>query len=334
MPEPIDMMAELKELALASRMKRLSDALMKDAAGFYEALSEDFHPRWFPVFYALTRRSPMSIGEVARHLHLSHPAVGQVAEPMRRAGLLRLSRDRRDERKRLLSLTPEGRRLHRRLAPVWAEVRAAARELMAEAGADLLADIARVEAAVARESVMDRVRRRLGIPAAGELRIADYRPAYKKHFKALNEEWLRAGFSIEPHDARVLEDPNGAILRRGGAILFALLDDEVVGTAALIRHPGEMLELGKMAVAPRLRGRGIGTALARAVITRARDRGTGALYLQTSPRLKDAIRFYRRLGFRRAGSNPLPRAPYRRRSITMVLPLKPRPRRRGREVSR
>jgi DNA-binding MarR family transcriptional regulator/GNAT superfamily N-acetyltransferase len=330
----MDLMVELKELALASRMKRLSEALMKDAAGFYEALGVDFQPRWFPVFYALTRRSPMPIGEIAHHLRLSHPAVGQVAEPMRRAGLVRCSRDRRDERKRLLSLTPAGRRLQRRLEPIWAEVRAAARELVDEAGVDLLADIAGVEAAVARHSVMDRVRRRLGMTARGELRIVDYRPAYKKCFRALNEEWLRDGFSIEPHDARVLEDPNGAILRHGGTILFALLDDEVVGTAALIRHPGEILELGKLAVASRARRRGIGTALARAVITRARDRGANAVYLRTSPRLKDAIRFYRRVGFRARATSPLPRAPYRRRSITMALTLEPRPRCRGREVSR
>jgi GNAT superfamily N-acetyltransferase len=242
---------------------------------------------------------------------------------MVRAGLIRQTRDRRDDRKRLLSLTPAGRGVHRRLVPVWEAIRAAAHDLLEEAGMDLLADMDRIEAALARRSVMDRVRRRLGMPAAGTVRIADYRPAYKKHFKALNEAWLRAHFTIEEHDAGVLNDPNAAIIRKGGAILFALLDDEVVGAAALVRHPGDLPELCKMAVAPHARRRGIGTALARAAIERAREWGAPRLYLQTSPVLEDALRVYRKLGFRLLKSHPLPRPEYQRDSITMALALRP-----------
>jgi len=317
----MDIMAELGELALASRLKRLSEALMKDAAGFYAELGVEFQPRWFTVFYTLGRRSPLAVGELAQGLGLTHPAVSQVADQLVRAGLARQTKDSRDDRRRLLSLTPAGRRLHRRLLPVWDEVRAAARELIDEAGTNLLVNVEHVEAAVARRSVMDRVRGRLGMGAPGKLRIAEYRPAYKKHFKALNEQWLRADFEIEPHDERILDDPNGAVIRKGGAILFALLDDVVVGTAALVRNPGDMLELCKMAVAADRRRRGIGTALAQAVIARARDWGAPALYLQTSPRLDGAVRLYRKLGFRQLKRNPLPRAEYARQSITMVLDL-------------
>ncbi len=329
-----DILAELGELALASRMKRLSEALMKDAAGFYAELGVDFHPRWFPVFHALGRGAPRPIGALAQGLGLTHPAVGQVADQMVRAGLVRQTRDRRDDRKRLLSLTPAGRRLYRQLSPVWEAIRAAAREVLNEAGTDLLADMDRLEAALARRSVMDRVRGRLGMRAPGTLRIADYRPAYKKHFKALNEAWLRAHFAIEDHDARVLNDPNGAIIRKGGAIFFALLDDEVVGTAALVRHPGNLPELCKMAVAPRARRRGIGTALARAAIDRAREWRAPRLYLQTSPLLGDALRVYHRLGFRPIKGNPLPCPRYQRDSTTLGLRLHPVPPRPSKEVSR
>jgi DNA-binding MarR family transcriptional regulator/GNAT superfamily N-acetyltransferase len=332
----MDIMAELGELALASRLKRMSEALMKDAAGFYDDLGVSFQPRWFTVFFTLGRRSPLAVGELAQGLGLTHPAVSQVADQLVRAGLARQRKDRRDDRRRLLSLTPAGKRLHRRLVPVWTEVRAAARELLDEAGTDLLVNMEHVEAALAQRSVMDRVRGRLGMAATGTLRIAEYRPAYKKHFKTLNEEWLRTTFEIEEHDARILNDPNGTVIRKGGAILFALLDAEVVGTAALVRHPDDMLELCKMAVAPHVRRRGIGTALVQAIITHARDRGAPALYLQTSPRLADAVRLYRRLGFRALKRNPLPRPEYARCSITMALDLQADPgpaKRRSLEVS-
>jgi GNAT superfamily N-acetyltransferase len=181
--------------------------------------------------------------------------------------------------------------------------------------------VTRVEQALARRTVMDRARRRLGLEPAGRVRIEDYRPAYKKHFAALNRAWLERYFTLEEHDARVLNDPNGTIIRRGGAILFAVLDDAVVGACALVRHPSEAFELCKMAVADPARRRGIGTALAQAVIERARRLGAGRLYLQTSPVLEDAIRIYRRLGFRQVKRNPLPRPTYERCSITMALNL-------------
>ena len=76
----MDILAELGELALASRMKRLSEALMKDAAGLYADLGVDFHPRWFPIFHALGRRSPLAIGEMAQGLGLTHPAISQVVD--------------------------------------------------------------------------------------------------------------------------------------------------------------------------------------------------------------------------------------------------------------
>jgi ribosomal protein S18 acetylase RimI-like enzyme len=51
--------------------------------------------------------------------------------------------------------------------------------------------------------------------------------------------------------------------------------------------------------------------------------GARTLFLQTSPEMKDAIRFYRRLGFRRARALSLPRPAYARESITFALRLRP-----------
>ena len=41
--------------------------------------------------------------------------------------------------------------------------------------------------------------------------------------------------TIEESDRKMLNDPKGYILDRGGAILIALLDGEPVGTCALIK---------------------------------------------------------------------------------------------------
>ena len=53
MDSDIDLIRKLGPLAFASRLKRLSERLMKDVALVYKDLNVDFQPRWFPVLYLL-----------------------------------------------------------------------------------------------------------------------------------------------------------------------------------------------------------------------------------------------------------------------------------------
>ena len=254
-------------------------------------------------------------------LGLSHPAINQVAAQLLSRGLIRQRKDSSDERKRLLYLSEKGRQLIKELEPVWNHIRLANRALLRESRVDLLRDLARLEAALDRDSMINRVNKRMGLPTTARLRIEDYRPAYKKHFLALNVEWLNKYFTVEESDLKILNDPNRKILKKGGAILFALLDGEVVGTCALIRHGDDTLEMAKMAVTPEAQGQGIGRALAEAAIERAGKMRVRKLYLHTSPVLKRACRLYRKLGFRKIRKTPVPgddSKRYRRCSIAMA----------------
>jgi ribosomal protein S18 acetylase RimI-like enzyme len=206
---------------------------------------------------------------------------------------------------------------------VWEEIRQANGDLLAEAGVDLLDDLSRLEAALAEASMADRVRRRLGLAPIDPVRIEDYRPAYKRHFRQLNELWLGEHFSVEAGDRRLLDDPAGRVVRRGGAILFAVVGDDVAGTCALIRHRDQTWELAKMAVAPAWRGRGLGRRLTLAALERARTAGAAKLWLRTSPRLQAAGRLYRSVGFRRVRRHPFPEDTYLRETVVMVLDLNP-----------
>ena len=165
--------------------------------------------------------------------------------------------------------------------------------------------------------MVDIVGARLGLEPRRRLAIVDYRPAYKKHFRSLNEEWLREHFTVEEEDEALLGDPMGRIVRRGGCVLFALWDGEVAGTCAIMRHRGGFLELCKMAVAPEHRRRGIGAALLKTAIDRARSMGARELYLRTSPELEPAVRLYRRAGFKRVAGDPLGSCEMCRGCITM-----------------
>jgi len=322
MPRQSDIFSELGELALASRLRRLSETMMAEGEDLYRDLGVEFRPRWFPAFYALSKRSPLAVGELAAALGVSHTAVAKIADEMVRAKLLRVATDGRgDRRRRLYALSPAGKRALARLQPVWREIGRAVSALLAESDGDLLSGIDRFEKAFARRSVMDRVRERLRLEPRRRLEIVDYRPAYKKHFRSLNEEWMREHFDLEKEDLSVLADPMGRVVRRGGVVLFALWDGEVAGTCALMRHPGGHIELVKMAVRPDLRRRGIGAALIATAMDRARSMGARELYLRTDRALEDAIRLYRRIGFRRAARDPLEYCRMCRECVTMRIDL-------------
>ncbi len=67
-----------------------------------------------------------------------------------------------------------------------------------------------------------------------------------------------------------------------------------------------------LAVAPAAQGRGVGEALVRACVERARGEGRGRLVLHSTPWMTAAHRLYARLGFRRAPDRdftPVPEVP-------------------------
>jgi len=319
----MDLINTLEELALASRLKRLSDRLMKDMAEIYREANADFQPRWFTVFMALDRKDGQTITEIARQLAISHTAVNKIVADLDRHGLVEKKKDNVDERRLRVSLTDKGRNTRRDLDELWKGVKRANTELLAEAGADLLDDIRKVEKALDRRNMGNRMRQWVGLPERAQIRIVDYRPAYKKHFAALNYQWLEEDFAIEDIDRRMLEDPNGIILKRGGAILFARHDEEIVGTCALMPREDGNVELVKMAVTPSFRGRGIGRLLTLQAIDRAKALGARRLVLATSPRLLVANVLYKSLGFLVTKEGPAEEAEFERPSISMELTLDP-----------
>jgi GNAT superfamily N-acetyltransferase len=145
----------------------------------------------------------------------------------------------------------------------------------------------------------------------------------KEHIKAfgdLNREWLEEFFWIEPIDEAMFADPQGYIVDKGGDILFARVDGDILGVIALLKLEEEgVYELSKMGVTSRARGLGIGRKLGEALIALARGRGVKKLYIASNRKLVQAIKLYKNLGFIELPVNNDPR--YKRADITLELPL-------------
>ncbi|MFO7618663.1 MAG: GNAT family N-acetyltransferase [Thermoplasmata archaeon] len=74
----------------------------------------------------------------------------------------------------------------------------------------------------------------------------------------------------------------------------------IAGVARATLEHGACL-LDRMVVLPECRKRGIGKALTLAVIDFARESGAAKVWLDTSPKLKDAVALYESMGFAECG---------------------------------
>ena len=72
--------------------------------------------------------------------------------------------------------------------------------------------------------------------------IVDYNPQYAEDFKRLNVAWIEKYFKVEEHDLEQLSDPDGYIISKGGHILVAKLDENVVGVCALVKTGEDAFE--------------------------------------------------------------------------------------------
>lgn len=153
------------------------------------------------------------------------------------------------------------------------------------------------------------------------LSFRSFEPGDAADFASLNEAWIAQFFTIEAEDRRLLGDPEGEILAQGGRILFALLDGEKVGTAALILTQPGVYELGKMAVREDLRGRGVGRQLLARMLAEAVAIDATRVFLHTNSRLENAIHLYEALGFEHISKEQASPNVYARSDVEMEMIL-------------
>ena len=129
------------------------------------------------------------------------------------------------------------------------------------------------------------------------LRIISFNKKYKADFEKLNREWIEEFFQMEDEDFHTLQNPESYVIQKNGEIFFAINDQIVIGTAAMIPFSEDVFELAKMSVKKGFQGKGVGKLLLKRCIQFAQERNANEIFLLTNDILKPALNLYLSCGF-------------------------------------
>ena len=305
--------------SIGSRLRVLTNRITDDAAQIYKLYDIEIQPKWFPVFYALSEGSEKTITGIAQEIGHSHPSVSRIISEMTKAGLIE-KKDNSDGRRSMVGLSEKGMSYKEKIQYQYMDVEEAIGALNMQAANDLWKAIEEWEFLLEQKTLLRRVTEQKKQRESSSVQIVDFQPEYAAAFKELNEQWISSYFKMEEADHRSLDNPQGYILDKGGHILVALLNNEVVGVCALMAmNDGEHdFELAKMAVSPSAQGKNIGWLLGQTALNKAASLGAKKVYLESNTLLKPAINLYHKLGFQKIAGHP---TPYERCNIQMAVDI-------------
>ena len=128
--------------------------------------------------------------------------------------------------------------------------------------------------------------------------IDSYKKVYASDFYNLNKAWIEESWQLEESDINDLSNPEKYIIEKGGEVFFAIKNDQVIATAAMVYPKNKVFELAKMTVAKEFRGIGVANKLMDRCIDFAKEKAADKIFLITNSSLVIARNLYDKYGFK------------------------------------
>ncbi len=289
------------DILFGVKLKKISESISSQIAKLLIQQNVEFEPRALPVLLVLKEKESVNINEIAAILGMTHPAIVQIANHLNKVGFIKHNKSTIDKRITLLELTENGTGNLTLLEPLIVSIRDTIGSIINEIDINLNYSISKLSKAIENNILMNRVLDELRQKQSTEITIVPFKRKYRSDFIRINREWLKKYFEdegLEKEDERLLNNPEKEIVNKGGEIFFAILNDEVVGTCAVIKIDDFCFELAKMGVTEKAQGKQIGKKLTLTSIGYAVEKGAVKLTLSTSIKLVAALNLYKKLGFK------------------------------------
>jgi DNA-binding MarR family transcriptional regulator/predicted GNAT family N-acyltransferase len=284
-------------LLLGVRLKKIGGNLISQVGSVFKDHKLDFETRWIPAISVLYEIGELSVQSLADNLGITHPAVVQLTDQLLQKGFVKTEKLLDDKRVTIICITEKGREKFESIKPVLNEIESSINSLLSETGYDMMNVISKLEDSLNSEKLIKNISEKIKEKQLNSVRIVLYQKKYKKEFKRLNTEWLEKYFAVEKIDKKIMNSPEEEVINKGGEVFFALVNNEVVGTCAVIKVDKKTYELTKMAVTENAQGMQVGKKLGLTAIGCAVSKRANRIVLDTNFKLRAAIQLYRKLGF-------------------------------------
>jgi DNA-binding MarR family transcriptional regulator/ribosomal protein S18 acetylase RimI-like enzyme len=307
----IDVVNEMPHLFLGSRLKRLAEQMQNDAVLVAERAGIPILPGQYPLLATLDANGPTTIGDLAKGMRMSQPAITKNAGRLADAGLVAIERNDVDKRQRTVSLTPVGQdALDRSKRMVWPLVEAAVRDITEGLSGDLFDQIAAIEVRLAARSLSEKAQAvTVDLHPAADTDVAAIVTLMNRAYRSTGTE---AGWNSE---AGYMEGDrtNEALLREeiaaqlDATLLIWRTADDVRGCVWLEPRGDNAWYLGSLTVDPRRQNAGLGRQLLAASESWVSRRGGREITMTVVNVRDNLLAWYERRGYRPTGeTQPFP----------------------------
>ena len=155
-----DILRSLGFVCLGSRLKRIGEQLQADTQRMLDRLDVRIQSSQYPLLAALDRLGPLPVGELAQSLGIAQPGVTRSVALLVELGVVEVSPSDDDQRRRIVSLSQNGRRLVAEAKrDAWPRIENAVAALCADLSGPLLGQLAAIEDRLAETSLDRRAER-------------------------------------------------------------------------------------------------------------------------------------------------------------------------------
>ena len=154
--------SEIGILTLAARMQKLSDSIRREASAIYRENGIDFESKWIPVISLLSKKSPLSVVEIAGELGYAHPSIIAILNDLESKKLVQSLSHKNDGRKRQLTLTQKGESLFQDMRPLMRKMNRVNNKLI-DNKHNLLKAIEQAEAQHSKKSFYERMQKQMKV---------------------------------------------------------------------------------------------------------------------------------------------------------------------------
>ena len=141
-----DVVRTLGYLMLGTRMKRIGEKLQADTQKVIDGFAVPVQAGQWPFLAALDRLGAVTVGQLAEAIGITQPGATRTVAQLVRQGLVESEQADDDQRRRIVSLSKEGRRLVAAAKlDIWPSVRDAVADLCDPLDGPLLQQLAAIE---------------------------------------------------------------------------------------------------------------------------------------------------------------------------------------------